>query len=177
MDASGREHLLLNFYVHASPAASERLATFGDDGPVRKVMRRVTDNAWTWDELHDWARRTKQALEDRTRSLFLYLTGENGSGSSGAKYPYDTGDVAPSHSSLDRRETQIGKVSGEGSGLWSTVTGLFSGLGRNVAAPTGSSSSGSRAEIYDEGEVHCDLIKVCVLSSSRVGIPNLTAVE
>ena len=132
------------------------LSGWGDEGRLGEFWRRVSENAWTWEELSGWARRTVHAFEDRTKSLFLYLTGENDSSS--PKYPYDTG-VQKSSQSLERRETQIGKTSGSG-GLWASVTGLFSGVGKSVLSTTGSSSSASSNELYEDGEVHCDLIRV-----------------
>lgn len=96
----------------------------------------------------------------QARKLFLYLTGESGSSSS--KYPFPTSpDSNPQSSQTAHRDTRIGRGEGDG-GFWSNLTGLFSGIGKGVS---GGNSSGSGRkdewrETYEEGEVHCDLMKV-----------------
>lgn len=99
----------------------------------------------------------------QARKYFLYLTGETGPSSSSA-YPFLTGaDTSTSGHTPQppRRETQIGRTE-SGGGLWASITGLFSGIGRNASgggfSGTGRDEEGK--EVYDEGEVHCDLVKV-----------------
>jgi import inner membrane translocase subunit TIM21 len=52
---------------------------------------------------------------------------------------------------------------GGGGGFWSGVAGLFSGLTRGSKGSSGSGSvygdESSKGEMYEEGEVHGDLIK------------------
>ena len=159
-DSAGREHLLLNFYVRADPKKSH------DEGYLERIanaVKRVGEETWTWEEVREWAKEKARSTKDTARRLFLYLSGEAYSGPPGPFYPPGQGpdSSSPTTGPTSRRDTQIGRNTEEG-GFWSTITGLFSGIGKGLSASSQSGSSGAEklVEVFDEGEVHCDLIKV-----------------
>ncbi|KAH8120602.1 TIM21-domain-containing protein [Phellopilus nigrolimitatus] len=168
-DSAGREHLLLNFYIRSSPGSSSSL--FEEDGYLGRVQNtiRALGEEWTWDDARTWGSEALQGARESARRVFLYLTGEAGSSSSSASFPFsstsqsDAHDAAPSP--YGRRETHIGQHAGdEEGGLWASVAGLFSGIGKSIGAAAGSGAAGrgrkeGRGEIFEEGEVHCDLVK------------------
>lgn len=125
----------------------------------------------SWDEALAWGHDTLSRAKEKARRLFLYLTGEAGSSSGPSSYPYSSSSSPgqgsePPHQ--HRRETQIGRshTDEKGSGgFWSSLAGLFSGISLK-SANVGVSGAGSGAhksafETFEEGEVHCDLVKVC----------------
>lgn len=119
------------------------------------------DVSWDADALQTWAVDLVRSARAQARRLFLYLTGENAASTS-PRNPFHTGSEPgsnPLHSS--HRDTQIGRSESDG-GLWSGLTGLFSGIGRSASGgrSSGSSRKDEWRELYEEGEVHCDLIKV-----------------
>ncbi|OCB91642.1 hypothetical protein A7U60_g1103 [Sanghuangporus baumii] len=159
-DSAGREHLLLNFYIRAEPRSAH-----GDEEyleRIKKTVERVGEEAWTWEEIQSWASETARNTRDSARRLFLYLSGEAYSGPPGPSYPLGSGPDSPSSTttSSSRRDTRIGRTTEEG-GIWATITGLFSGIGKGIGATSRSRGSGTEkhVEVFEEGEVHCDLVK------------------
>lgn len=158
-DSSGREHLLLNFYVRTGSRPAEE----GYLARAQEAWTRFTEDniSWDTDALQSWAIDVARSARAQARRLFLYLTGESDSSSS-SKYPFPTGsDSGKLSSQSSRRESYIGRNENDG-GWWSSLTGLFSGIGKG--GPSGRSSGSGRKdewrELYEEGEVHCDLVKV-----------------
>ncbi|EJD04345.1 uncharacterized protein FOMMEDRAFT_19598 [Fomitiporia mediterranea MF3/22] len=159
-DSAGREHLLLNFYVHAEP-----LSESGEGYIARtlEALKSFGEETWTWEEMRDWANEKARSTRDSARRLFLYLSGESDSGSSGPSYPFSSGTDGSSlpAAPTTRRETHIGRNTEEGGGLWSSIAGMFSGIVKSTDASSSSGESGARKreEIFEEGEIHCDLVK------------------
>ena len=107
----------------------------------------------TWEDAEIWIRSSWRTTMDRSRRLFLFLTGE----------PLSSTTSASEISSASDRDGRLGRPSTdreeESGGFWTTFTGVFSGLGRS---PQKSSSNGfveRSHETFDEGEVHADLVK------------------
>ena len=171
VDSQGREHLILNFYVRGTLPGS---STLEDESYLDRARRFVEQGSQrlseaTWDEAVAWGYDTLQRAKEKARRLFLYLTGESGMSSASSAYPYPNASStsgAGEYSQSHRRDTQIGRsnTDQEQSGsFWSGITGLFSGIGLKSAKESGSGSRGSPSsafETYEEGEIHCDLVKV-----------------
>jgi len=162
VDSQGREHLILNFFIRTSP---EHLPGAEDEAYVDRLFAKVqalADESWTWDEIQAWSLDAYARTKEKGRRLFWYLTGESGS---------SPPPVSPAHTSpsvTQRKQTHIGRQSHEEEaqgGMWSSITGLFSGLGRGLGSgrdESASSSNGSsvwKGATFDEAEVHCDLVK------------------
>ncbi|KLO20481.1 hypothetical protein SCHPADRAFT_991838 [Schizopora paradoxa] len=163
VDSQGREHLILNFFIRTSP---ERLSSADEEeGYVDRLfakIRVIADESWTWDEIQTWSLETYARVKEKGRRLFWYLTGESGS---------SPPQVSPAHTSPSapppRKQTHIGRQNHEEEakgGLWSSITGLFSGLGRGLgdgsaSAASSNAGSGWRGVAFEEAEVHCDLVK------------------
>ncbi|THH09883.1 hypothetical protein EW145_g1725 [Phellinidium pouzarii] len=180
IDSSGREHLLLNFYISTS-AEEGRLAR------VRAALRSLREGSWpSW----DWNLDTNMNVN--VAGAAEWAREVDSARASGPRYPLASESEHPSGGAVPavRRETHIGR-SESGGGLWASVTGLFSGIGKGVRG-SGSSSSGVKAEvrseIYEEGEVHCDLVKddtgdfiwryiIVDMPNTRVRYPNRVFVE
>ncbi|KAI5124415.1 hypothetical protein M0805_008299 [Coniferiporia weirii] len=201
VDSSGREHLLLNFYARAAAPGSSSGSFFADDGHLaraRDALRSLGEGDWSvdWDldAANVWVHEQVRIASERARQLFLYLTGEAGSSltSSSSSYSLASGSNTSPGGALSplRKETHIGRSEG-GGGLWASVTGLFSGIGKGISGEGLSSSSGrakERGELFEEGEVHCDLVKdddgnfvwryiIVDMPNSRARYPNRVFVE
>ncbi len=96
------------------------------------------------DEMKDEAANRGQRLVDSTKGLFRFLTGE---------------EIATPSQPVEVREQKEEK---EEKGWMSSVTGMFSGIkgGSKSSSPSGDTWNGTT---FAEGEVHADLVMVCVL--------------
>lgn len=169
VDSQGREHLLLNFYIRGSSSGSSHLSDADDEGYIARTWVKAQEKIHgladtTWDEAVAWGSDALRRAKDRARQLFLYLTGESASSSS-SSYPYPASAGSLTGQRPVKRETQIGRGKPEDEGgFWSSIVGVFSGIGVSRKGP-GASGRG-RGELeevrerYEEGEVHCDLVKV-----------------
>lgn len=64
---------------------------------------------------------------------------------------------------LARKETQIGRETKEQEGsLWS-FAGLFAGLRSKAGSVSSETEAGAGVELWEEGEVHADLVKASVV--------------
>ena len=157
VDSQGREHLIMNFFVRCSPSGTIR----EDEGYVDRAwakLQALNEHTWTFDEVSTWTTHAYRSAVEKARRLFWYLSGEPGSTYSPPSHSF------PHHTT--RKETHIGRSSHEEEekgGFWSSVTGLFSGLGRGLSSGTGEASGlgGVRWDglTFEEAEVHCDLVK------------------
>ncbi|KIO18179.1 hypothetical protein M407DRAFT_84219 [Tulasnella calospora MUT 4182] len=141
VDSSGREHLLLHFYVEAtapqasSPEAADSLPALSD---------------LTLESVSEWSAETWNDVVDSSKRAFAYLVGIRLADSQQAEQPR-----SPAPSPV--RQTDIGKPKKDASTVWS-FAGLFSGL-RGMSTPS-TDSSEARAHVeWTEGEVHADLVK------------------
>ncbi|KAG0703144.1 TIM21-domain-containing protein [Suillus ampliporus] len=136
VDASGREHMLLNFYVQGSSAKSaHRIDEEAGPSYIESL------SSLTVDETIAYAKEKLESIGESARRAFRYLSG----------------DIAPSpapHPQLSAKEHQETERDQE-KGLWS-FAGLFSGLKGRGSATEGAGDSGI---LWTEGEVHADLVR------------------
>ncbi|KAG8926541.1 hypothetical protein FRC00_002823 [Tulasnella sp. 408] len=140
VDSSGREHLLLHFYVEAAPPQSSSAET--DSLPALSDL--------TLDSVYEWSTETWNDVVDSSKRAFAYLVGIRLADSQQA-------EQARSPAPSPVRKTEIGKPAKDVSTAWS-FAGLFSGLRGMSASSTDSSETHAQPE-WTEGEVHADLVK------------------
>ncbi|KAG1885609.1 TIM21-domain-containing protein [Suillus subluteus] len=137
VDSSGREHMLLNFYVQGSSSAKSAQQADEEAGP--SYIESLS--SLTLDETIALAKEKLESIGQSAKRAFRYLSG----------------DVAPSpapHPQLSTNDSQENERKQE-KGMWS-FAGLFSGLkGRRSVAEGGGDSGVS----WTEGEVHADLVR------------------
>ncbi|KAG1755006.1 TIM21-domain-containing protein [Suillus paluster] len=137
VDASGREHMLLNFYVQgSSPAKSAHQA---DDEAGPSLIESLS--SLTLDEAIAYAKERLELIGESGKRAFKYLSGDVTP--SPAPYPH-----------LSAKENQETERDQE-KGLWS-LAGLFSGLKGRRSAVEGVNDFGV---LWTEGEVHADLVR------------------
>ncbi|KAG2368756.1 TIM21-domain-containing protein [Suillus spraguei] len=136
VDSSGREHMLLNFYVQGSSSAKPTQQA-DEAGPsyIESLSSLTLDEtiALVKDKLESFGKSAKRA--------FRYLSG----------------DVAPSPAPHPQPSTNVnqGSERKQEKGMWS-FAGLFSGLkGRRSVAE----GAGDSDVLWTEGEVHADLVR------------------
>ncbi|KAG9015190.1 hypothetical protein FRB94_004309 [Tulasnella sp. JGI-2019a] len=140
MDQSGKEHLLLHFFVESTRSdeayASDSLSFSPSDISLASA--------------YEWSKTHAATAFEASKSAFAYLVGSNS--------PPREINTRPngSPSSTGMRHTDIGKSSGEGSSAWS-FAGMFGGI-RTTSSST-KKATREPAVQYVEGEVHADLIK------------------
>lgn len=146
MDASGREHLFLNFYIKASPTPNgQGNQTYWDK--VADLPNKVTNV--TWDGTKEWAEDTAVQALEKSKASFKYLVGSSAS-------PETAGDAASAglNGGVDAKEEPKGSI-------WKSAGGIFGGL-RGAKGPLPPQPpSEAEGVAYTEGEVHVDLVKVC----------------
>ncbi|KAG1829230.1 hypothetical protein DFJ58DRAFT_719715 [Suillus subalutaceus] len=129
VDSSGREHMLLNFYVQGSSSAKSAQQADEEAGP--SYIESLS--SLTLDETIALAKEKLESIGQSAKRAFRYLSG----------------DVAPSpapHPQLSTNDSQENERKQE-KGMWS-FAGLFSGLkGRRSGVS------------WTEGEVHADLVR------------------
>lgn len=136
VDGAGKEHLFLHFYMDsAAPSVTTASISSWFD----------SDWNFSYQEAAHWIKtRTTHAL-DSARKSFAYLTGT-------PLPPPPT----PARTSSER--TEIGKSKAEGAwsfaGMFSSLKGKTRGLGGEADSERG---------IHVTGEVHADLVKVCII--------------
>jgi len=144
-DASGRETMLLNFFLEAK--AKSRTSS--------------SENQNLWDSTTEWASQsianisdmsvdeawqsTKKYADEKwesTRRLFRFLSGDV---------------VPPSHPPAPSATPEVKEMKKEG-GWTSSVVGLFSGLRGTSRESTASSTEAESSDGYSEGEVQAMLV-------------------
>lgn len=141
VDSSGREHLLLHFYVEAAPPQSST--------PEAEGLPALAD--LTLDSVYEWSTETWNDVVDSSKRAFAYLVGMR------LQPDSQQADQPRSQPQSPGRQTEIGKPAKDVSTAWS-FAGLFSGL-RGMSTPaTDSNDTHAQAE-WTEGEVHADLVK------------------
>ncbi|VDB85812.1 unnamed protein product [Peniophora sp. CBMAI 1063] len=138
-DSSGREHLLLNFYIQALPPSAS--ATSYADSALAWVESLPST---TSDDIRAWGR----GVVDSTKDLFRYLTGDPAAPSTRPGGWFEDGTA--------RKEDRVERA--ESKGLWGSITGVFGSL-RGASRASNEERQAEAAGKYQEGEVHVDLIK------------------
>ena len=151
VDSTGREHMLLNFYVQGRPpgATGPYYAEQEDESLVSRWTQKVQDavislREMSAEEMKEEAVKRSQRLVELSKELFKFLTGEE--------------DATSTPQPVLVQEQRVEK---EEKGWMSSVTGLFSGI-KGASRSGGSSSDTSSGAVFAEGEVHADLVMVSV---------------
>lgn len=148
VDASGKEHLLLNFYVQgcdpsavSAPPGSESLVNRVYDWTASKTS---SISELTYDEALQWAKDASSHALQASRRAFAYLIGE----------PLPP---LPQPTLPLRREIDNGPNSKESS--WS-LSGIFTRLTGQRRGGGDRRSEALNGTVYSTGEVHADFVKV-----------------
>jgi mitochondrial import inner membrane translocase subunit TIM21 len=143
--------MILNFYVQGKPPGSS--STSHNDPPesyLNTVERWTRDKVsllseLTLNEAVEWTKDRALNVWERSKGAFRYL--------SGAPLPPVSLPVYPTE---DIMETKKAKSKG-----WSFI-GMFSGLRGNRTGSTETNVKRAHGEMWTDGEVHADLIRVCL---------------
>jgi import inner membrane translocase subunit TIM21 len=161
VDSTGREHMILNFYVQGKPPGSS--STLHNDPPesyLDTVVHWTRDKVsllseLTLNEAVEWTKDCASNVWEQSKGAFRYL--------SGAPLPPIS---LPVHPTEDMLETKKAKNKG-----WSFI-GMFSGLRGNRTGTTETNVNRAHREMWTDGEVHADLIRVCSALFSRCSVPD-----
>ena len=161
LDSSGREHMLLNFYVQANPHSPDQDASYFDSASPWLQKTATTLSETSWQEARDWIVLQSRETVDYATDLFKYLSGDPVSSKS-----------RTSQASLPVPQKEETK-SGDRKGFWENFTGLFGSLrgGGRKGLYEGTLDAG-HGRVWQEGEVHADLVRVGVQPEFS-GIPGL----
>lgn len=142
----------MTFYIHGQPPGSSVVpsvdASYLETATNWTKLKLIQASELTLDESLEWSKEYARIMWDKTRRLFKYLAGS---------------PLPPPP--LPTQQNQISEPSkAEESSTW-TFAGMFSAL-------RGSKGSSSRAEskrtpdgqVFTEGEVHADLVRVSRLN-------------
>lgn len=143
--------MLLNFYVQGRAPGSAPSLLESEEGffatAAQKAQEKVTAlHGMSWDEVKEEAERRAEAVLEMGRSAFRFLSGEEVARAKPPPMP-----------------VQEHKQEQEKKGWLSSVTGLFSGIKGTARSSAGSSSEAWNGPALTEGEVHADLVMVCIM--------------
>ncbi|KIP11450.1 hypothetical protein PHLGIDRAFT_124852 [Phlebiopsis gigantea 11061_1 CR5-6] len=145
-DSSGREHMLLNFFVQGQPHNAAAAAAPGDQSVLGAALESAQASAAALADMSpdDVLAATGQYATDRWdafKRLFRFLSGD---------------DLAPSAHPPPPPATEPRREAPP-SGWKQGLTGLFAGL-RPSGADAGGVLPGAPEEGFTDGEVHADLV-------------------
>ena len=146
--------MLLNFYVQANSHSADQDATYFESASswVNNAVTNVSE--FSWQETGEWITLHTRGTIDSAKDLFRYLSGDPATSKSAAAQV--TSPAPRKHDS----------PSGDGKGIWSSFTGLFGSLrGGAVKGPYEGALDTGRGSVWQEGEVHADLVRVGVNKS------------
>ena len=143
--------MLLNFYVQGKPPGSSSQSTDPSKSYFDAVANWTGERATalsdlTFDEAVEWTKDRANTAWEKSKGAFRYLSGE----------PLPQASL-PASTPADVEESNKAESS-----RWSFV-GMFSGLrGRRMVSNGGNRTGG---EMWTEGEVHADLIRVSFIKA------------
>ncbi|KAI8995382.1 TIM21-domain-containing protein [Trametes punicea] len=146
VDSSGREHMLLNFYVQGRPPGSAPSPADAEEGALARFAHKMQEKAtglqsMSWEEVKEEAERRGERALDMMKGLFRFLTGE---------------EVArPKPPPMPVQET---KEKQEKKSWFASVTGLFVGIKGTTRGGLSSGAEAWNGPMFTEGEVHADLV-------------------
>ena len=148
-DSSGREHLLLNFFVQGQPHNAASVPA--DRSKLQAALERAKSSAsaltnMSADELVESTKGFAHEKWESCKRLFRFLSGD----------PLPSSPPPPMPSVEPKQEKPEG-------GWKAGITGLFAGLRPNSPESTGATPSVPE-EGFVDGEVHADLVMVCPLA-------------
>ncbi|KAG9314595.1 TIM21-domain-containing protein [Chiua virens] len=135
VDSSGREHMLLNFYVQGSSSASLPVK---DEKDCQEASYIDILTTLTFEDIKE----KMIPFIESARSAFKYLRGDNVS-------PVIHPAATDKEKDKDQERTEQHS--------WWELTGLFAGLRGRTSHDEGSRVGGT---IWTEGEIHADLVRV-----------------
>ncbi|KAI0050714.1 hypothetical protein FA95DRAFT_1555434 [Auriscalpium vulgare] len=146
LDSSGREHMLLNFYIQANANAPDSSSSYFE-WASDWVKDTVTDlPELSWNDTVSWTKDRATRASDSAKELFRYLTG----------------DPVPSKATtagvMSERARHEVPPKEEPKGVWGGFTGLFGSL-KGASRKADGGVDVASGKIYQEGEVHADLIR------------------
>ncbi|KAI1797619.1 TIM21-domain-containing protein [Ganoderma leucocontextum] len=144
VDSTGREHMLLNFYVQGRPPGSASYVGEEEDGFFTRMSHKAQLAAMklgemSFEDIKEEALTRGIRLVELTKGMFRFLTGEE--------------DARPAAPPMPPPEKKVE----ENKGWMSSVTGMFSGI-KGTAKPGGSAGEVYSSSAFTEGEVHADLV-------------------
>ncbi|TBU34974.1 TIM21-domain-containing protein [Dichomitus squalens] len=145
VDSTGREHMLLNFYVQGRPPGSASYAGEEQDGFFARISHKAQLAAMklgemSLEDVKEEAVRRGTRLAELTKGMFRFLTGEE--------------DARPAAPPIPVQEKTVEE---EQKGWLSSVTGIFSGI-KGTTKSGRSSGEAYNGPAFTEGEVHADLV-------------------
>lgn len=146
VDSTGRDHMILNFYVKGKPPGS---TSFLNKDPSESYFNAVTH--WTeaklailsrldFDDAVEWTKDRATGVSEKSKGLFRYLSGA---------------PVTPS-SLPEPLQMEVKEPKKSESTSWSFV-GMFSGL--RGTRTNSSDSMRTNGDAWTDGEVHADLVR------------------
>lgn len=157
LDQHNREHMFMNFYVHARSPGSIVPDSYYDslENWVKEKANRFSESSS--EDMVQWAKDRSSDTWEKFQRSFKYLTGAPLS-------PTQTSTVPSSQIDSEQQQPQS---------TLSQLTGLFSSLRRTPTSTTGDRQSG---QVFTEGEVHADFVRnsdgYFVCRYIMVNIPN-----
>jgi len=151
LDSSGREHMLLNFYVQANSHSPDQDVSYFESASDWLKNTTTDLSEVSWQEARDWIMLQTRETIDYAKDLFKYLSGDPASSTSRA-----------SQTSLPVPRKQEAPASDEKT-FWENFTGLFGSLrgGSRKGSYEGTLDAG-HGRAWQDGEVHADLVRVSV---------------
>jgi import inner membrane translocase subunit TIM21 len=148
LDSSGREHMLLNFYVQANPHSLDQDASHFESASSWLKTTATTLSEISWQEARDWTVLQSQETVDSAKDLLRYLSGDPVSSKSRT-------------SQVSIHVSQKPEIPSGKKGFWGNVTGLFGSLrGGGRKGPYEGTLDAGHGRVWEEGEVHADLVRV-----------------
>ncbi|KAG6829292.1 hypothetical protein H0H92_005046 [Tricholoma furcatifolium] len=147
VDAHGQEHMIMTFYVHGSPPGSDTVvsdASYLEAASDWAQQKLSQASELTFEESIEWTQNYAHTVWDKARWLFKYLAGA----------------PLPSPSSPPQPEKALEANKDEKSSAWS-FAGMFSAIqGTKGSSSRSESKNALDGQLYTEGEVHADFIRV-----------------
>lgn len=146
VDSTGRDHMILNFYVQGKPPGSVSfLHKDPSESYVDAVVHWTGDKAsalskLNFDEAVEWTKDRTTGIWERSKGVFRYLSGA----------------PLPPLSLPDSPPVDVKEAKPESTGR--SLFGMFSGL--RGTRTNSSESKRMNGELWTDGEVHADLVRV-----------------
>jgi import inner membrane translocase subunit TIM21 len=148
--------MLLNFYVQADTQPPDQDVSYFESTISWLKSTSMHLSEVSWQDAKDWTILHTRETVDSAKDLFRYLSGDPVSAKSTAAQvalPEPRRQDPPAD---DRK------------GLWSGFTGLFGTLrGGSRKGPYEGTLDAGRGRVWQEGEVHADLVRVGVCRLSQ----------
>ena len=150
LDSSGREHMLLNFYVQANSQLPDQDVSYFESASGWLKNTTMNLSEVSWQETKDWIMLQTRETVDYAKDLFRYLSGD----------PASTSRASQVSLQVPRKQEA---PTGDEKGFWENFAGLFGSLrGGSRKGPYEGTLDAGHGRVWQEGEVHADLVRVCL---------------